>query len=734
MDASQQQLARAYAEHRAGNLAEARRVYKLVLAKNPRHFDALNLLAEVHCLTGKFQDAELLLRRAISVNPNNPHTHFSHAYACHELGRLDAAVASYDKSIALRSDDAEAWFNRGNVLRDAGRHQDALASYGMALSLRPDLADAHVNSGQALLALRRPADALAHFDRALTLKPDFAEAHNNRGTALLAMQKSPEALAEFDRALALKPDSAEVHNNRGTALLELRHYDEGLAAVDTALSLKPDLVEALTSRGEAMAVMKRPVEAMACYAKILSLNPDRDLVLGSYLHAKMRLCDWDRLDEYLGRYAAGIAARRKVTLPFIALGLLDAPELHRIAAQVHADTEFPPNPSLGPFGLRPSGGKIRVGYYSADFRRHATSALIAEVFEGHDRDRFELFGFYFGPDERDAERNRVELAFDKFFDVGNADDISVAALSRELGIDIAVDLNGYTLHARTGIFAARCAPVQVSYLGYPGTMATGFHDYIVADRTVISAETAANFSEKIVYLPHSYQSNDSRRPISDRVYSREELGLPPAGFVYCCFNASYKILPETFAGWMRVLKAVGSSVLWLLEDNAVATANLRRSAEAHGVDAERLVFASHVPMDEHLARHRGADLFLDTLPYNAHTTASDALWAGLPVLTRLGRAFAGRVAASLLYTVGLPELVTDSQKEFEAKAIELANNRDVLAGLKQRLDANRSSSPLFDGVRFARGIEAAYEQMHARHLMGLPPGDIEVPATSCHEA
>lgn len=697
MDA-QQQLAKAYAEHRAGNLAEARRVYKLVLAKQPRHFDALNLLAEVHCLTGKFHDAELLLRRAISVNPNNPHSHFSHAYVSHELGRLDAAVASYDRALALRPDDAEAWFNRGNVLRGARRHQDALASYAMALSLRPDLADAHVNSGLALLAMQNPADALAHFDRALALKPDFAEAHNNRGTALLALQR----------------------------------YDEALAALDTALSLKPGSAEALTSRGDALMVLKRPTEALTCFAKVLSLDPTREFVLGSIIHAMTQACDWNGLDEYVDRYRAGISARQRVTAPFIALGVLDAPEQHRIAAQVYAASEYPADPSLGPIGPRPSGRKIRVGYYSADFRRHPTSALIAELFEAHDKERFELFGFYFGPATRDALHDRVASAFHQFFDVGNVGDLKVAALSRELGIDIAVDLNGFTTHARTGIFAARCAPVQVNYLGYAGTMATGYHDYIVADRTVISAETAASFTEKIVYLPDCYQCNDSRRPIAERVFTRDELGLPPTGFVYCCFNASYKILPETFDGWMRVLRAVDGSVLWLLDDNAAATSNLRKSAEARGIDPDRLVFAAHLPMEEHLARQRAADLFLDTLPYNAHTTASDALWAGLPVLTRSGRAFAGRVAASLLHAVGLPDLLTDSQQAFEAKAIELASHQNLLARLKQRLDVNLRTSPLFDGIRFARAIEAAYEQMYARCQAGLPPVDIEVPALPCH--
>jgi predicted O-linked N-acetylglucosamine transferase (SPINDLY family) len=351
---------------------------------------------------------------------------------------------------------------------------------------------------------------------------------------------------------------------------------------------------------------------------------------------------------------------------------------------------------------------------------------MAEIFERHDRSRFEVTAFSFGPEKQDAMRARVSKAFERFVDVRGLQDAGVAALARKLSVDIAVDLKGHTEDARPGIFAQRAAPVQVAYLGYPGTMGAGYMDYIIADATVIPEAHKEHYTEKVVWLPDSYQANDSTRPISSRTYSRGLEGLPETGFVFCCFNANYKFLPGTFDAWMRILKHVQGSVLWLIEDNAEAVANLRKEAVRRGVDAGRLVFAGRLPQAEHLARQRLADLFLDTLPCNAHTTTSDALWAGLPVLTRSGETFAGRVAASLLKAVGLPELVVATQEAYEALAIALASDPARLAAIRRKLSAARLTSPLFDAARFAHNIEAAYVAMHERHLAGALPDHFAV--------
>jgi predicted O-linked N-acetylglucosamine transferase (SPINDLY family) len=351
---------------------------------------------------------------------------------------------------------------------------------------------------------------------------------------------------------------------------------------------------------------------------------------------------------------------------------------------------------------------------------------MAELFELHDKSKFEIFGFSFGPVNNDDMQVRVSSAFDHFYFVNDKSDHDVASLSRQLGIDIAIDLKGFTQDYRLGIFAYGCAPIQVNYLGYPGTMGTDFIHYVIADTTVIPETNQQFFTEKVVYLPHSYQVNDSKRAISHRLFTKPEVGLPGSGFVFCCFNNVYKILPSTFDGWMRILKSIDGSVLWLLDDNPTATSNLQKEAQARGVDPSRLVFAKRMSLDEHLARLKLADLFIDTLPYNAHTTTSDALWAGLPVLTCMGESFASRVAASLLKAIDLPELITHSQQEYEAKAIELATNPALLKAIKDKLAANKLTKPLFDTKLFTKHLEAAYSSMFQRHQDGLPPDHIYI--------
>jgi predicted O-linked N-acetylglucosamine transferase (SPINDLY family) len=395
--------------------------------------------------------------------------------------------------------------------------------------------------------------------------------------------------------------------------------------------------------------------------------------------------------------------------------------LQRKSAEIRMRAKCPPNQELGHIRKRPSRAKLRIGYFSADFHNHACMQLMAGVFERHDSSRFELTMLSFGPDSNDAMRKRLRSACTDFVDVRSISDIEIARLARRRKIDIAVDLNGYSRNGRSGIFALRAAPVQVSFLGYPGTMGAGYIDYLIADRIVIPEQTQLHYAEKIIRLPNSYLPSDRSRRISNRECSRQDHGLPPSAFVYCCFNNSYKITPQMFESWMRILTRVDGSVLWLLEDNSAAKRNLQREAIRHGVDGERLIFAPRAELSEHLARHRGADLFLDTLPYNAHTTATDALWAGLPVLTLPGEAFASRVGASLLRAVGLPELIVSTWHEYETAAIELAFDRPRLQGLKQKLAQNRLTEPLFDAALFARSLERAYRRIHDRYQAGLPP-------------
>jgi predicted O-linked N-acetylglucosamine transferase (SPINDLY family) len=405
---------------------------------------------------------------------------------------------------------------------------------------------------------------------------------------------------------------------------------------------------------------------------------------------------------------------------------MDKIEIQMKASIIYVNQKYPASSISRKINTQNRNGKIRIGYYSADFHNHATSFLMAELFEEHDNEKFEFYGFSFGPEQKDDMRIRISEGFNHFFDVAKKNDHEIAQMSRDLCIDIAVDLKGFTQGCRMGIFAAYAAPIQISYIGYPGTSSAPYFDYLVADKVLIPIESQRYYSEKIIYMPHSYQVNDSKRKISSKLFTRQELGLPENGFVFCCFNNNYKIMPATFDVWMRLLGKVSGSVLWLLADNPTAAKNLQNEAELRGIDPARLVFAPRMKLDEHLARHRCADLFIDTLPYNAHTTASDALWAGLPVLTQMGQSFAARVAASLLNAMDLPELITKTQEEYESKAIELANDPLQLTQIKNKLERNRETTPLFNGKLFARHIEAAYVEIHRRHLNGEKPDHIDI--------
>jgi predicted O-linked N-acetylglucosamine transferase (SPINDLY family) len=510
------------------------------------------------------------------------------------------------------------------------------------------------------------------------------------------------------------------------AVALLRGESQFLAAETAArkaIQLDETLAAGWIALGDALTRLDQPREADKAFQRAYALDPEADWLRGMAIHNQMNACDWNKYAQTLPSLLRAVGLGKKSCTPFVMLSLEDSPALQHQAADTYVRARYPDHSEAGALPAGTAHDKLRLGYYSADFRNHAVSFLMAEIFELHDRDRFQVIGFDFGVGVPDEMRQRVSQAFDRFIHVHDQSDYEVAALSRDLGIDIAIDLGGHTQGSRTGIYADRAAPIQVNYLGYPGTMAAPFIDYILADSVLITPDTQPHYSEKVVYLPH-FQANDSKRRISERIFTRAEVGLPKTGFAYCCFNATYKINPETFASWMRILKQVENAVLWLFEANQEAVHHLRHAAREHGIAPERLVFANKLPVPEYLARYRLADLFLDTLPYNAGTTASDALWAGLPVLTLAGQSFVSRMAASLLHAVGLPELITHSRGEYEALAIALANDSARLAEIRVRLAENRMTAPLFDAPRFTRHLEAAYRAMHERQQAGLPPDHI----------
>ena len=615
---------------------------------------------------------------------------------------------------------AKEYFLNGCTFLEAEDFFQAEIMFKCSLELIPNRASTLTNLSVAQLKLKKYPEAKLTAEKAILVEGDNSEAYLNLGLIEKELKSYEVSTKFFDKALSLKPDYHEAWSNKGNVLRELKRFDEAIAHYDKALSLKPDYHEAWANMGVTFNELKRFDEAIAHYDKALNLKPDMEWALGDKLAIKMKICCWSDLVKTLENISQKLELGNRISSPFPLLGLTDNALIHKKSAEAYIEDRYPFNPILGSILRRPKREKIRIGYFSTDFKNHPVSFLIAELFEIHDRSQFEIYAFSLVK-AFDETRVRLQLAFDHFIDAEDMSDIEVAQLSRNLNIDIAVDLNGITQFSRTGIFSYRAAPIQVNYLGYPGSMGASYIDYIIADRVLISLNTQSNYVEKVVYLPNSYQVNDRKRKVSQRRFTRRELGLPEDGFIFCCFNNNFKILPEVFDGWMRILEEVQDSVLWLLGDNYWAEKNLKMEAQMRGIDAQRLIFAERVSSPEHLSRQCHADLFLDTLPYNAHTTTSDALRCGLPVLTLTGQSFASRVAASLLNAVGLNELITYTQKEYESLAIDLASNPKKLSNIKLKLTVNFSTAPLFDTPLFAKNLETAYINMMERYYADLKP-------------
>lgn len=710
--------------HQCGQLAQAQEFYRQSLTLQPNHFEALHLLGVIAVQQSNFKQAFELISKSIEINPRNAVAYANLGNALTALGQYQAAIGSYDKAITLEPDFAGAHASRSiafkrlkefNATSKTGQQSAGLNSMALAKE--------HFDKGNVSLASKQYQAAVDSFDKAIAVWPNAVAAYINRGLALNELKQHQAAIDSYDLAISILPRNMEAHFNRGLALYALNQREAAIESYNNAIVLRPDVADTHYNRGIALADLKQHQDAFDSFDRALTIKPDFDFLYGTRLNAQMTVCNWNSAEVQISTLILKVQQNQRVSFPFSMLALSDSLKLQAQVAKIFVNHLYPANLEIGSIAKRPRGQKIRLGYFSADFHNHATAYLMAELFEQHDREKFELVAFSFGIDSNDEMRQRIRAAFDRFVDVRNQSSKEIALLARNLGIDIAIDLKGFTQNSRPGIFCYRVAPVQVNYLGYPGTMGADYMDYLIADQALIPEVSQAHYSEKIVYLPNSYQVN-AKRKISDRVFTRAELGLPASGFVFCCFNNNYKITPHNFDSWMRILSRVDGSVLWLLEDSPAAASNLRMEARQRGVSPERIVFGQRMPLPEHLARHRAADLFIDTLPCNAHTTASDALWAGLPVLTCMGEAFASRVAASLLIAIGLPELITATQEDYEAMAVELATNPQQVQSIKQKLECNRLTTPLFDTKLFSQHIEEAYVQMVERCHAGLAPQHI----------
>lgn len=687
------------------------------------------LLSEARgCLArGRPKEARRIVERALAADPESFAARYLQGVSLCQLGRFEDAVPALQSALDVDALSADANCAMGHALQSLGRQEESLAYFDAAIGSDRGFADAHYNKGVALRALGRNEESIACFDAALTINPVDAQAWNNKANALHDLGRYEEALACYGRALQLEPRFASALANRGATLERLGRLADALSDYDRALAIEPAAADVVYARAQALLFLKQFEQAATGFRELLRRHPAHPYAAGRYASALAHCCDWSTYPALRKTLVEGVARRDRVSTPFAFLGVADSPAAQRTCAETFVADEYPPRSPALWTGGRNDHDRIRLAYLSADFHEHPTSFLLAGLFERHDRSRFETTAVSLGaPMPASRMQQRLRSAFERFIDVAGMSDLAIARRLRELEVDVLVDLGGGTQDSGIGVLAWRPAPIQVNYLGYPGTMGAPYVDYILADRFVVPDDQGQFYAEKIVRLPDCFQANDSMRQVAESTPSRAEMELPEAGPVFCCFNSTYKITPALFDAWMRILLKVPGSVLWLMGDQQCVVSNLRREAASRGIDARRLVFAQRAPYEQYLARYRLADLFLDTLPFNAGATASDALWAGLPVVTCPGTAFAARMAGSLLNALGVPELVAPSLEEYEALAVQLATDRARLAAIRQKVAANRAATPLFDTDRFRRNIERAYGEMWARHRDGRPPETFDV--------
>jgi protein O-GlcNAc transferase len=685
----------------------------------PNHIAAINDRGSVLAEMKKYEAALASFQQVLSYQPQLAEAHVNRANVLALLNNHSDALAAYDKSLALKPNSADAWLGRGNVLRQLNRNIDALTAYDRALTLKPDLVGAWLGRGNIFNELRDFNKATAAFDKALEIKPDLAEAWLGRGNVFVELKSYREAQFAYDRALTLQPELAQAWLGRGNMLCGLKSYYDAQFAYDRALSLKSDLANAWLGRGNVLMEFKHYADAIAAYDRALALNSDLKYTRGNRLHAQLQLADWTNLGAEISAVLLAVREQKSVISPFPFLAISSSPSDQLACAKCYAGNHLS-FPALWSGEIH-SHERIRVAYLSADFHNHPVAQLTVGLLERHDRSRFQTMGISFGPDDGSELRDRIKSAFEDFIEAGQMSDEEVARLIRRREIDLVIDLTGFTAGYRLDVLARRAAPIQVNYLGYPGTMGANYIDYIIADSTIIPQEHFEFYSEKVIWLPDCYQANDVKRPVSTSRPTRSQCALPETAFVFCCFNNTYKITPEVFDIWMRLLAAGDNRLLWLIGTNPTAEGNLRREAKKRGISADRLIFAPRVPLADHLARSSLADLFLDTAPYNAHTTGSDALWAGVPLVTCIGSTFASRVGASLLKAIGLDDLITSSLQDYEALAYRLANDTSTLRAYREQLERNHITHPLFDADRFTCHIEAAYTAMWHRYQKGMAP-------------
>ena len=715
-----------------------------LLARAPNFAPALYQRAMLFLAANNPVSALSDITQCIDADPRNPDAFFIRGSMFLDHGHTDAAIVDYHEAIALGADNYALRYNLANALLAVGREQEAIEEFALAANHDPQSPEPYFNMGTICLSLNDAETAIAFFNRALELKPHHLDALNNRGAAYKHLKQYPAALSDYreilkhenrngralynasticfeikdfpsaldyaENAIEADPKNVDAYLAKGRVLFETAQFDEAVKNFELAIKADPTNPEPHLNLGHVYRIKRNFDQAITCYEAALANGSKNRYLRGDLFFTKLQTCDWSSYEQDVQALVEQIHDGRSSASPFTLVCFSNTPADQYSVAKAYASEQFTLKTDIDPISFYPQHDKIRIGYYSADFHNHATMHLMASLFEMHNREKFEIYAFSFGPQVKDEMRERAELAFDYFIDASELSDKAVALASRHFEIDVAIDLKGYTTHCRPNIFAYRAAPVQINYLGFPGTMGAEFIDYVVADPILISKDEEQFYSERVLRLPNCYQVNDQLRPPLQRQFSRAELGLPENKFVYCSFNNNYKILPSTIDAWAQILKAVPDSVFWILADNKTAQKNLIEAFSVRGIDPERLIFAERMGAHLHLARQTCADLFLDTFPCAAHTTASDAVFAGLPILALAGETFASRVAASILYAVGLPDLVTKTMPDYIERAIELGRNPESCKQLSAYLKQTVRLSPLFNTQQTTRELEELYIQ------------------------
>ena len=676
----------------AGKDADAEVILRDITLKHSDIADAYQLLGLIYSNREDFIKARECFKEAVRLEPNNAAYNSNYANTLQDTWRIEESFVYYQKAIELKPDFVDAYFNMGNAYRKSQRFPEALNCYQLAKKINPHYVKCYINTAVVYEATKEVDRAIAEIFEALKFAPQSFELLSYLGVMYSIKKEYELAMNYFKKAFETGQADDKFFLNYGTVCIEL----------------------------------DQPAEAAKAFLKSAELSPSKNAVLGRALHQKMLIADWAGIDKLNDEIVRRLQLKEDVADPFGYMGYSDSESDLQLAGFLFLNKKFPTLPTNFSIKKYPRHKKIKIGYVSGEFREHANGSLMTGLIECHDKEKFEVIGLDNGEGDDGDLRRRLIASFDKFIDIRKIGDFELTQQIRAQEVDILFNLNGFFGAHRTGIFSNRSAPIQVNFLGCPGTMGVDYMDYLIADNVVIPKESYQYYSEKIISLPHSYQINDSKRPELKRMLTRKDSGLPENTFIFCCFNNIYKITPETFKRWMRILKRVPNSVMWFYYNYTEGEVNLKREARSMGIDASRLIFSPYIKMADHIERNVLADLFLDSLPYNAHTTASDALWANVPVLTLQGKSFAGRVGASLLHAVGMPELITYTEQEFEDRAVDLAMHPEKLTVLKAKLAKNRLTTPLFDTKLYTKHFESAIIEIYERYQSDSPPAHIQV--------